>query len=147
MSDYDLEELLDLLDRDDLKKVVSNTPKKKLPNSKQINDFVEDYEIGQGEIFVPNYFIYYVYRSEWKGRTDRAKTNKRAFFQTFGSKFKQKRTAKCRGYLLNDCFSLTDEKLKVAFEYDRRMEKGRDTRRKTKKEKQKEERVSEKRSS
>lgn len=144
MSDYDLEELLDLLDRDDLKKVVSDTPKKRLPKNRHVLDFIEDYEVQSGSILVPNYFIYYVYKTEWKGRHMRNKLNKRAFFQTFGARFEQKRKAKYRGYLLNDCFGLTEEKLKVAYEYDKKLEKLRETRRKTKKEKQKEERISEK---
>lgn len=145
MSDYDLNELLDLLEREDLKKEIPEKPKKKLPNSQNVLDFIEDYGIENGKILVPNYMIYYVYKTEWGGRSKRTKMNKRAFFQTFSTKFKQKRTAKFRGYLLNDCFGLTDKKLNVAYEYDQKLEKLRGTRRKTEKEKQKEERSREKR--
>ena len=140
-SDYDINELLDLLENRDTLKTSKG---KKAPKNKNVLDFIEHYGIEKGDVLVPNYMIYYVYRRDWNGRNQTNKLNKRAFFQTFGSLFESKRKTRFRGYMLNDCFGITKEKLEIANKYDKSVEKLRDTRRQTKKEKKKQERLSEK---
>lgn len=61
--------------------------------------FIREFNITTGDIKVPNYLIYYVYRISW--RPQGKKMSKIEFMRRLSKVFDQKRTGKVRYYMLN----------------------------------------------
>jgi len=111
MSDYSLDELLDLIEGSDKKE----TERKQV---RSVIRFIEDLGIEGGDVRVPPSRIYYEYKMHWNEISQRNKCSKIAFFRTFKQLFKQKRTKKQRYYMLNDKINTTPEALEEADNYE-----------------------------
>ena len=121
MSDLDLDELLELLEKE-----AELRPSKKRYSSKKDNShkdscarFIRKMNVSKGLERVPNYVIYYTYKKIYKGAINEKKWSKHHFFRLFNKEFQQVRTGKQRYYLLDDGpFDLTREGLLEAKKYD-----------------------------
>lgn len=111
MSDYNLDDLLDLLEETDEKKKTTKV-------APSVIRFVGEYEIEEGTEKVPTQIIYYYYKKVWDGAGKNNKCSKIEFFRSFNKLFKQKRTKRQRYYLLNDKITNTKEAQQEAIEYE-----------------------------
>jgi hypothetical protein len=92
MSDYDLDDLLSLINEKDSEK----GPSVVLEALGEIEQFCNEMKIFAGVDKVPNHVIYYTYKDVYKGDLSKIE-----FFRRFKKIFKQVRTGKQRRYLLD----------------------------------------------
>lgn len=90
MSDYDLQDLLDLLEEKEPEKAPD------LPVDSEISGFINEYKIRSGTCRIPTYVIYYTYKEKYDGELSKIQ-----FFREFKKEFIQRRTGKQRVYLLD----------------------------------------------
>jgi hypothetical protein len=82
--------------------------------------FIRHFNLKPGNILVPNYLIYYIYKTKWSIQGN--KISKIDFMRRFSKIFEQKRKTKTRFYKLeNNPFSEYD--LKAAKKYDKKFNK------------------------
>lgn len=108
---------------EELLKLIEEKPKnvrKPKEDNRDVLDFIKDLGIESGTQAVPNYLIFYVYRSIWRADQPKKKAKKITFFQTFGRHFPDYRKNHQRYYMLKaGIFEVTDEVLKIARQYDK----------------------------
>jgi hypothetical protein len=108
---------------EELLKLIEQKPKSKRKpkeDHKDVLEFIEDLGIEPGSQAVPNYLIFYVYRSIWRVEFPKRKAKKITFFQTFGKHFPDYRKNHQRFYMLKEgIFDVNEEVLKAARLYDR----------------------------
>lgn len=105
-EEYDLHDLLELIEETDSEKSPDLRPKKEL------QDFYDKYKVRDGLDRIPNYVIYYTYKIKYKGYMSKIE-----FFRQFKKDFNQVRTGKQRCYLLDaESFDMSREgKLEASF--------------------------------
>lgn len=109
-----IEELLKLIEKQ------SKGEKKEKAENKNVLQFIEELSIESGTQAVPNYLIFYVYRSIWRVDEAKRKAKKITFFQTFGKHFPDYRKNHQRFYMLKEgLFDVNEELLKAAKNYDK----------------------------
>lgn len=108
---------------EELLKLIEEKPKsvrKVKEDHRDVLDFINDLGIESGTQAVPNYLIFYVYRSIWRADQPKKKAKKITFFQTFGRHFPDYRKNHQRYYMLKEgIFEVNEEVLKVARQYDK----------------------------
>jgi predicted nucleotide-binding protein (sugar kinase/HSP70/actin superfamily) len=108
---------------EELLKLVEQRPsseKKQKEDHKDVLEFIKELGIESGTQAVPNYLIFYVYRSIWRADSPKKKAKKITFFQTFGKHFPDYRKNSQRFYMLKEgLFNVNEEVLKVAKQYDK----------------------------
>lgn len=108
---------------EDLLKLIEEKPKtskKQKEDNKDVLEFIKDLGIESGTQAVPNYLIFYVYRSIWRVDQVKKKAKKITFFQTFGKHFPDYRKNHQRYYMLKEgIFDVNEEVLKAAKQYDK----------------------------
>lgn len=125
-----LEELKKLLEDVELGEKAPPIPYKK----HNINKFIQEFKIEQGEYFYPNYIIYYTYMIFSRHRKYKC-WGKTEFFRNFSKVFKSHRTATERGYKLNNYIVVTADLYTKAKSYSKRTRKS-DNEKKAKKKNQ-----------
>lgn len=109
-----IEELLKLIEKQ------SKSEKKEKAENRNVLQFIEELSIESGTQAVPNYLIFYVYRSIWRVDEAKRKAKKITFFQTFGKHFPDYRKNHQRFYMLKEgLFDVNEELLKAAKNYDK----------------------------
>jgi hypothetical protein len=105
-EEYDLQDLLELIEEKDSEKSPD------LLSKKELQDFYDKYKIRDGIERVPNYVIYYTYKVKYKGYMSKIE-----FFRQLKKNFIQVRTGKQRCYLLDgESFDMSREgKLEASF--------------------------------
>jgi hypothetical protein len=87
--------------------------------------------IESGTKAVPNYLIFYIYRSIWRADQPKKKAKKITFFQTFGKHFPDYRKNDQRFYMLKEeLFDVNEELLTAAKQYDKQYWQGKKTQKK-----------------
>lgn len=108
---------------EELLKLIEEKPKsarKQKENHKDVMEFIRELGIESGTQAVPNYLIFYVYRSLWRADQPKKKAKKITFFQTFGRHFPDYRKNHQRFYMLKEgLFEVNEELLKAAKNYDK----------------------------
>ena len=108
---------------EELLKLIEEKPKssgKTKEDHKDVIDFIKDFGIESGTQAVPNYLIFYIYRSIWRVDQPKKKAKKITFFQTFGRHFPDYRKNHQRYYMLKEgLFDVNEELLKAAKNYDK----------------------------
>ena len=108
---------------EDLLKLIEEKPKtskKQKEDNKDVLEFIKDLGIESGTQAVPNYLIFYIYRSIWRVDQVKKKAKKITFFQTFGKHFPDYRKNHQRYYMLKEgIFDVNEEVLKAAKQYDK----------------------------
>lgn len=108
---------------EDLLKLIEEKPKtskKQKEDNKDVLEFIKDLGIESGTQAVPNYLIFYIYRSIWRVDQVKKKAKKITFFQTFGRHFPDYRKNHQRYYMLKEgIFDVNEEVLKAAKQYDK----------------------------
>lgn len=108
---------------EELLKLIEEKPensKKKKEDNKNVIEFINEFQIESGTQAIPNYLIFYIYRTLWRVDEVRKKAKKITFFQTFSKHFPAYRKNHQRYYLLKEgLFDVTDEILKAAKQYDK----------------------------
>lgn len=108
---------------EELLKLIEEKPKssgKVKEDHKDVIDFIKDFGIESGTQAVPNYLIFYIYRSIWRVDQPKKKAKKITFFQTFGRHFPDYRKNHQRYYMLKEgLFDVNEELLRVAKNYDK----------------------------
>ena len=108
---------------EDLLKLIEEKPKtskKQKEDNKDVLEFIKDLGIESGTQAVPNYLIFYIYRSIWRVDQVKKKAEKITFFQTFGKHFPDYRKNHQRYYMLKEgIFDVNEEVLKAAKQYDK----------------------------
>lgn len=109
-----IEELLELV------KSRPASKRKEKEDNRNVLDFIAELGIESGTQAVPNYLIFYVYRSLWNPDASHKKVKKITFFQTFGRKFPDHRHGNQRFYMLKEgLFDVSEEMKKAAKIYDK----------------------------
>ena len=109
-----IEELLKLIEE---KPKASRKPRE---DHKDVIEFIKELNIESGTQAVPNYLIFYVYRSLWRADQLKKKAKKITFFQTFSRHFPDYRKNHQRFYMLKEgLFTVTTELLTAAKNYDK----------------------------
>lgn len=109
-----IEELLKLIEQK------PKSEKKEKQENKNVLQFIEELNIESGTQAVPNYLIFYIYRSIWRVDEPKKKAKKITFFQTFGKHFPDYRKNDQRFYMLREgLFDVNEELLKAARNYDK----------------------------
>lgn len=109
-----IEELLKLIEQK------PKSEKKEKPENRNVLQFIEELNIESGTQAVPNYLIFYIYRSIWRVDEPKKKAKKITFFQTFGKHFPDYRKNDQRFYMLKEgLFDVNEEMLKAARNYDK----------------------------
>jgi predicted nucleotide-binding protein (sugar kinase/HSP70/actin superfamily) len=109
-----IEELLKLVESE------TKSEKKQKEDHKDVVEFIKDLGIEAGTQAVPNYLIFYIYRSIWRIDSPKRKAKKITFFQTFSRHFPDYRKNSQRFYMLKEgLFNVNEEVLKVAKQYDK----------------------------
>lgn len=99
----------------------STKKKKRFENHTNTLRYIKEMGLEAGTKAVPNYVIYWHYRTIWDGSDGRYKANKVVFFRTFAKKFPCYRHGKQRFYLLKEgCIELNDKVLEEAKFYDKK---------------------------
>lgn len=112
-----IEELLTLIESLEADK--KNVKKAKVDH-KDVVEFIKDLNIESGVQAVPNYLIFFIYRTIWKPDQPKKKAKKITFFQTFSRYFPDYRKNHQRFYMLKEgMFEVNDELLKAARQYDK----------------------------
>lgn len=101
-SDISIDELIRLAEES------QNTPKRKFKDT-TVSNFLVSMGIESGNIKVPSYLIFYVYKKIWAG--SRKTVSKIQFFRILKHSFSQVRTGRQRYYLLNDTININDKLL------------------------------------
>lgn len=108
---------------EELLKLIEEKPKsarKQKEDHKDVMEFIRELGIESGTQAVPNYLIFYVYRSLWRADQPKKKAKKITFFQTFGRHFPDYRKNHQRFYMLKEgLFEVNEELLKAAKNYDK----------------------------
>ena len=108
---------------EELLKLIEEKPKlgkKPRQDSRDVLDFINDLKIESGVEAVPNYLIFFIYRSIWKPDQSKKKAKKITFFQTFGKHFPDYRKNSQRYYMLREgIFNVNEDMLKAAKQYDK----------------------------
>jgi hypothetical protein len=108
---------------EELLKLIEEKPKsgkKPRQDSRDVLDFINDLRIESGVQAVPNYLIFFIYRSIWKPDQSKKKAKKITFFQTFGKHFPDYRKNSQRYYMLKEgIFNVNEDMLKAAKQYDK----------------------------
>lgn len=108
---------------EELLKLIEEKPKnsKKIrQDNRDVLDFIQDISIESGTQAVPNYLIFYIYRTIWRVDQQKRKAKKITFFQTFGKHFPDYRKNNQRFYMLKEgLFNVNEELLKAAKQYDK----------------------------
>lgn len=108
---------------EELLKLIEEKPKsarKQREDHKDVMEFIRELGIESGTQAVPNYLIFYVYRSLWRADQPKKKAKKITFFQTFGRHFPDYRKNHQRFYMLKEgLFEVNEELLKAAKNYDK----------------------------
>jgi hypothetical protein len=108
---------------EELLKLIEEKPKnsKKIrQDNRDVLDFIQDMSIESGTQAVPNYLIFYIYRTIWRVDQQKRKAKKITFFQTFGKHFPDYRKNNQRFYMLKEgLFNVNEELLKAAKQYDK----------------------------
>lgn len=108
---------------EELLKLIEERPKsskKPREDHKDVMEFISELGIESGTQAVPNYLIFYVYRSLWRADQLKKKAKKITFFQTFGRHFPDYRKNHQRFYMLKEgLFKVNEELLKTAKNYDK----------------------------
>lgn len=108
---------------EELLKLIEEKPKsarKQREDHKDVVEFIRELGIESGTQAVPNYLIFYVYRSLWRADQPKKKAKKITFFQTFGRHFPDYRKNHQRFYMLKEgLFDVNEELLKAAKNYDK----------------------------
>lgn len=108
---------------EELLELVKSRPagkRKEKEDNRNVLDFITELGIESGTQAVPNYLIFYVYRTLWKPEDSHKKAKKITFFQTFGKKFPDYRHGKQRFYMLKEgLFDVSEEMKKAARIYDK----------------------------
>lgn len=100
MVDLDLDELLDLLEKEVEQK--SKTAKKaKFKGQKSVDNFVKEMKVVAGPDRIPNYVIHYTYKKIFKDSTGTPKEKRDYFFRLFNKMFQRVRTGRQKYYLLD----------------------------------------------
>jgi hypothetical protein len=109
-----IEELLKLVQEKSTSKVKAKS------ENRDVLDFINELEIQSGTQAIPNYLIFYIYRSIWRVDQPKRKAKKITFFQTFGKHFPDYRRNNQRYYMLKEgLFEVNEELLKAAKQYDK----------------------------
>lgn len=109
-----IEELLKLVESE------TKSEKKQKEDHKDVIEFIKDLGIEAGTQAIPNYLIFYVYRSIWRADSSKRKAKKITFFQTFSRHFPDYRKNNQRFYMLKEgLFNVNEEVLKAAKQYDK----------------------------
>ncbi len=108
---------------EELLKLIEEKPKSsrnKKEDSKNVVEFMQEFQIQSGTQAIPNYLIFYIYRCVWRVDEVKKKVKKITFFQTFSRHFSSYRKNHQRYYLLKEgLFDVTEDLLKTARQYDR----------------------------
>jgi hypothetical protein len=108
---------------EELLKLIEERPKsshKQKEDNKDVLEFIKELQIESGTEAVPNYLIFYIYRSIWRVDQTKKKAKKITFFQTFGRHFPDYRKNNQRYYMLKEgMFNVNEEVLKAARQYDK----------------------------
>ena len=117
MSNTTLDELLEKIDQLEKGGVEAAPSVEEKQTARSVMEFIQTFEIMQGDTRVPNYKIFYDYIS-WD-RFQSTKLSKTEFFRQFGKYFDSGRGNKGRYYLLDEnSFDLSEESLTKAKNYD-----------------------------
>jgi predicted nucleotide-binding protein (sugar kinase/HSP70/actin superfamily) len=109
-----IEELLKLIEEKPVSK------RKTREENRDVLDFIKDLGIESGTQAIPNYLIFYIYRSVWRVDQQKRKAKKITFFQTFSKHFPDYRKNSQRFYMLKEgLFDVNEELLKAAKVYDK----------------------------
>jgi hypothetical protein len=109
-----IEELLKLIEEKPVSK------RKTREENRDVLDFIKDLGIESGTQAIPNYLIFYIYRSVWRVDQQKRKAKKITFFQTFSKHFPDYRKNSQRFYMLKEgLFDVNEELLKAAKLYDK----------------------------
>lgn len=109
-----IEELLKLIEQK------PRSERKQKQDDKDVLEFINDLGIESGTEAIPNYLIFFIYRSVWKPDQSKKKAKKITFFQTFGKHFPDYRKNRQRYYMLKEgVFNVNEEVLKAAKQYDK----------------------------
>jgi hypothetical protein len=107
---------------EELLKLVNERPKtgrKQREDHSDVLAFIREFGVEPGTQAVPNYLIFYIYRSVWGGDSKK-KAKKITFFQTFGKHLPDYRHGKQRFYMIKEgLFNVNEEVLKAARIYDK----------------------------
>lgn len=102
-EDYDLQELLSLIEVTDSEK----SPDLHIEETSKLSKFIRDYKIHSGLDRIATHVIYYTYKEKFGGDLSKVE-----FFREFKKEFTQRRTGKQRVYMLvGDSFDLSIEGL------------------------------------
>ena len=119
---------------EELLKLIEQKPtsvKKAKDDNKDVLEFIKELEIESGTKAVPNYLIFYIYRSIWRADQPKRKAKKITFFQTFGKHFPDYRKNDQRFYMLKEeLFDVNEELLTAAKQYDKQYWQGKKTQKK-----------------
>ena len=107
-EDYNLQDLLEILEEKGSEKNLDLPVKE----TSKISKFIREFNINSGVDRITTHMIYYTYKEKFGGEL-----SKIAFFREFNKEFIQRRTGKQRVYLLvGDSFDLSREgKLEAEF--------------------------------
>jgi predicted nucleotide-binding protein (sugar kinase/HSP70/actin superfamily) len=109
-----IEELLKLIEEKPVSK------RKTREENRDVLDFIKDLGIESGTQAIPNYLIFYIYRSVWRVDQQKRKAKKITFFQTFSKHFPDYRKNSQRFYMIKEgLFDVNEELLKAAKLYDK----------------------------
>ena len=101
MSEYSVQELLDLLDVTEPEKA----PDHLLEDPSPISKFIREFKVHSGVDRIPTHVLYYTYKEKFRGELSKIE-----FFRHFKKEFTQRRTGKQRVYLLDaESFDMTRE--------------------------------------
>jgi len=114
----DLDSLLELLE--DRSRERAKQAKAIPSKEESCGRFIRKNGITKGIGRVPNYVIYFTYRTKYKIKLGEEKWSKVHFFRLFNKRFDQARTGKQKYYLLDEkSFDLTREGLLEAKKFDK----------------------------
>ena len=115
-SKHTLEELLDLIDREE--QALQGGPKKQTEVKDRVNKyaykFIQENGIAPGENKYPNFLIFYHFRMWCQKKNYYKRHGLTEFFRTFNRYFEQVRTGRQRYYLLDDTLPNDEETIKKA---------------------------------
>jgi hypothetical protein len=127
MNDIDLDELKNLIEREEESKKPSAQPKER--ENKDVLKFIRDTQLAPGNNKIPTFVIYYVF-TRWNLKHWRRRWRKEEFFRTFKKHFEQKRSGNQRYYMINDAIEVTKELYEKAEKYDKTYKRKKDKKRK-----------------
>lgn len=100
---------------------VDNKKRRRIENHSNTLRYIDEMKLEPGTVAVPNFVIYWHYRTKWDGSDKRYKANKIVFFRTFSKKFPAHRVGKQRFYLMKEgCIEINEQVLEEAKLYDKK---------------------------